>query len=748
MYKTIKKSGIAVCILLINIIAANAQDQSLYFNGTNQYAEYSAIANQPIGNAARTIEFWVKVPKGKASISPIIKFGRYGDGAPKGTGLTITHDYLDDVYSYLSIDYSWAGITKAAKIKNNEWTFVAISYANRTFNIAINGELPIVKTIQEDLNTMNDDKNTIGGIPANGRVEGRFFNGGIDNLAIWNTVRTPQQIKQDMINYRGFLGNEPGLVAAFSFNEATGNVFKDVTSKLIGNLQGGNLWTTAINTNPNPIDEGIWFVIQNKSDIDTDLDIPAKRVALSVNEQQQIEMASVPLTGNYDAFLWRTIKLTDGSGRFKLVNKKLGTTYALDCGLTYPTIGNLGDYSGQQWVIKNCKMAIAGTNAYTLSNEFITNQKSLQYADGRVTVAIKDTNNTKQIWLLQPMNVMLGYHIPVETSFAKGFNRYLQFSSTDSYGIACSNTASEWAMLNAHLIYKNILNSIVPTVTQKTKTNTASLKKVILISQYDPSEVETNNTPFIFGTLDSKWMKDFRGGASGNGNTIVTEEMMCKIGVVNRGSADNAYREFEQVIHEFAHATDFCAALNTAANKMANSSAEWFAWKVQYLFNSAQSVGVNANRQQLTIEEKNYLATIYNVANTWLPPRKLTERDVEKTHFLYSGSEILLGQKSIYANNDGTYLQLQQDGNLVVKNTIDDKFRWGSHNNMAMPLGVNKVLFENGSLIFISADGTETKKIGVTAPNSMLLISSDSNPATGNFLKIIDNRGQILWQSN
>ncbi len=56
--------------------------------------------------------------------------------------------------------------------------------------------------------------------------------------------------------------------------------------------------------------------------------------------------------------------------------------------------------------------------------------------------------------------------------------------------------------------------------------------------------------------------------------------MMNKVGVYHRGDEDKAYREFEQVVHEFVHAIDFIANLNTKEHTRANGSAEWFPWVV------------------------------------------------------------------------------------------------------------------------------------------------------------------------
>jgi hypothetical protein len=53
------------------------------------------------------------------------------------------------------------------------------------------------------------------------------FTGSIDELRIWNTVRSQAQIQQNM-NFR-LIGNEAGLVGYYRFDEGTGATAIDAT---------------------------------------------------------------------------------------------------------------------------------------------------------------------------------------------------------------------------------------------------------------------------------------------------------------------------------------------------------------------------------------------------------------------------------------------------------------------------------------------------------------------------------------
>jgi hypothetical protein len=80
--------------------------------------------------------------------------------------------------------------------------------------------------------------------PANGSllvatsIERFSFTGSIDEVRIWNIARTQAQIARDM-SVR-LVGNEPGLVGYYRFDEASGGVVLDATGRgNNGSIVGG-----------------------------------------------------------------------------------------------------------------------------------------------------------------------------------------------------------------------------------------------------------------------------------------------------------------------------------------------------------------------------------------------------------------------------------------------------------------------------------------------------------------------------
>lgn len=611
--------------------------QAVYFDGINQCLSFPGD-KMPRGNSPRTLEFWLKSNLRRNAFQNHESVVELGTQTVRGSAFRIFTE-IKDSKTYLSfwghnLDPRWMAV-----IPDDEWHFVAVTFDGATLKCFLDSIFQYEQAIQ--LATDTTGPCYIGGKPE----RGWYFNGAVRNVSIWNHARSETDIRKDMIPYHGTTApydlkpTEPGLIASFPLNEGAGTAFKSLGNTITGQFVNNPGWTKPIVMNPNPIDEGIWFVIQNKNDVDSDLGIPARRMALRVNDQNQVVMAAIPMEygSDFSAFLWRTLKVPDAPNRFRLVNKKLGEALALDCSQQQPTIGNFGNYSGQYWLLQNSNSSDHGTNVYTMSNVFITEGKALQYLNGQVTVATKDGNDPKQAWVFQPTNLAIGYHIPSADASKAPHTKKLEFEN--QFVLHGTNSTSDWAMLNAHLIYRNYFNAIGNNGVMNCLKDARefSRREVNIITRYDLNDfvasypLNTDNG----GIFDKKWFVDFRGGSGNDPRrnlsvTFITEEMMCKVGVISRGESDKGYREFEQVVHEFSHAIDSICHLNTSANPLAGNSAEWFPWQVQYWFNSAQSAGAASNRKALSPDVSNYLKTIFKESNTWLPPRKLREREPEK----------------------------------------------------------------------------------------------------------------------
>lgn len=606
-----------------------AQGQALYFNGTNQHAEFTAPAGMPSGSVARTVEFWMRSDLRVGAKDNHESIVDLGEQAHNGSAFGIFSQVAGGK-TQLGFWGHNADKLNIGEIPDDQWHFVVITYTEPNIKCYIDGELKSTNSIVtavggQRLNT-KAGKCYVGGFPG----RGWYYKGAVDNLTIWTGERTAEQIKKDMIPYPCIQGSEAGLVAHFRLNEATGTTFKSVNNAVTGTLKNGATWTKPVADNPDPISEGVWFVIQNKSDADTDTDIATRRMALKAPATGTPTLAPIPLTGNYDDFLWRTVSL--GGGKYKLVNKKLGMAKALDSSPTNPTIGDYGGYSGQSWVLSQTNVATMGTNVYTMTNDFITSAKALAFVSNQVVVAAGNKSDTKQAWVFQPMCLVEGYHIPKTDDANCPTTKQLSAGAIKIYG---TNTASDWAMLNTQLIIKNMVNAL--------EVSTAGLnnQRIYIITRYDYDPDLISKYPLV--GIPSAWIGATRGGQHGGYNlTMVTEEMMCRVGVYSRRNdtpLDVTYREFDQVTHEFGHTIDGFCQQNGAATPVccfSDAPQECYAASVQAWFNNNFSYGEPCQRNRQLLKSKqvalyNYMDRAFKAENTWMPPRTLREAyDVTK----------------------------------------------------------------------------------------------------------------------
>jgi hypothetical protein len=185
-------------------------------------------ADLPIGNADRTIELWmyVKPTDWVAEKNEIYVYGTVGAslqqvgldfGAPAVQGMPGNHatlgpytdgTYDDDTGKYLGID-------SAA----SQWVHVAMTWdgLNTTLRTYVNGTLRITTKNTAKLIT-NQSPFYLG---CNPPYYG-CFNGLFDELRVWKVLRTDAEI---MAAYnKALVGNEPGLVGYWKFNEEPGSL--------------------------------------------------------------------------------------------------------------------------------------------------------------------------------------------------------------------------------------------------------------------------------------------------------------------------------------------------------------------------------------------------------------------------------------------------------------------------------------------------------------------------------------------
>lgn len=217
-------------ISLFQVVALKAAQETGYalkFDGVNDYVEIpSNLKDLGVRNAF-TITIWIRT-------DAIAKRMLLEDGTQWNVGSfylgvwpqdgeifarlnTQTHTYAND---YIPVP-SFAGI----------WSYIAYTYDGSSMKIYLNGNLVFDSPISGDI--INGNRNLRVGFPS----DEAFYKGLIDELRVWNIALTHDDILST-INHQ-LVGNKPGLVGYWSFDEGYGNSAIDLTGKGNNAILGG-----------------------------------------------------------------------------------------------------------------------------------------------------------------------------------------------------------------------------------------------------------------------------------------------------------------------------------------------------------------------------------------------------------------------------------------------------------------------------------------------------------------------------
>ncbi|OWY26051.1 hypothetical protein BVG80_00640, partial [Sphingobacteriales bacterium TSM_CSM] len=203
---------------------AGSLGNALHFAGGSANEVTSPITGLPTGNAVRTVEFWVKIPN--SNQHHIVSWGNFTCAIYPIGGVMRPHLWgsFNDVSSTtLSIPY-------------NKWTHVAYVLTGTQLIFYVNGVA--------DAKPFTHNTGSTGSL-----YVGSYFGATgqtVDEVRIWNTVRTQTQIQSSMGTE--LAGNESGLVAYYKFNQGTaGGNNAGITTLNATTGQNGTLTGFALN---------------------------------------------------------------------------------------------------------------------------------------------------------------------------------------------------------------------------------------------------------------------------------------------------------------------------------------------------------------------------------------------------------------------------------------------------------------------------------------------------------------------
>jgi hypothetical protein len=220
------------------------EGNALLFNGQNNYVYIGDSFNSLV--IPFTIEAWVNTA-GSTQFKPIF----VSDDNPSDTGNVYGIYFQIDSQNKLEITYA-AGTgsgssgrrTKTSNnaIPLNQWVHIAAV-------VVSDGSSPVIRLYVNGNEVAGTASGTGGNLAHNSYVAvigkktrySGYFNGKIDDVRIWNDVRTIDEIKQNM-NIE--LESGDNLVAYWKMNEGQGTSIEDSAGTSDGSLRNGVVWST------------------------------------------------------------------------------------------------------------------------------------------------------------------------------------------------------------------------------------------------------------------------------------------------------------------------------------------------------------------------------------------------------------------------------------------------------------------------------------------------------------------------
>lgn len=233
---------------------SNSQTSLLCFDGVDDYVEiqYQTQLNPP----TFTVEAWVFALEGKNDQQGIVTSATPTQPKDWGYMLGEREVAVGKLGMTFCLQKPGSSINlKANPLPKNVWTYLAgtYDYNSKTFNFYVNGKRvdsytsdcynPLPPKPPETYNLLRLGTGFIG----NSGLAG-YFKGYIDEVRIWNIVRTEQQI-QESFNKK-LTGKEPNLVGYWHLSNLSGNKVPDLSGNGLDGMIHGNATSQLINNPP------------------------------------------------------------------------------------------------------------------------------------------------------------------------------------------------------------------------------------------------------------------------------------------------------------------------------------------------------------------------------------------------------------------------------------------------------------------------------------------------------------------
>ncbi|MBL7066630.1 MAG: right-handed parallel beta-helix repeat-containing protein [Candidatus Marinimicrobia bacterium] len=375
--------------------AGSRENTALEFSGNNSGDRVEIPYNDEYNFINTiTVEAWIK----PSSTGHAYILSNRGDNGTEG--FLLTYDDWDrrirwHIWTSNSSN-SWDGSTR---LNANQWYHVAAIYDGYRARLYINGVLDG----NWDWQSSGTINNSYDGITIGyRRHHAQEWNGIIDEVRIWNTLRTSANINNNM--HRELYGNEPGLIGNWRFNEGSGTTAIDQSNNHNdGNIVGATYTTDASSLLPAvEYNEADWTsaAMNNTTGDNYSADIPGQSLNTTIDYYIQVMDGSDTLTSPYYVpyeFHRFNVSLFESTVSFSATSQNDGS---IDLVWGTPTVfdGSLSGYNLYFDTASNVEISSAnllaslGTdqNSYTHTN--LTEGTTYYY---KITGVIDDENDTE-----------------------------------------------------------------------------------------------------------------------------------------------------------------------------------------------------------------------------------------------------------------------------------------------------------------------------------------------------------------
>ena len=218
--------GSATCAAQVLSLSSNATSSAA--DTAYAHVEVDMKTDLPIGNSARTVEFWAFIKTtdwvgeknelyyiGPATGATSASTFGLDFGTNNVTGSTTNHATLNPFTNGLNDD---TGADLGINSSTNQWVHVAMTWDQKSLVTYVNGSAKITDAATTTVPVLKTAQSTlyIGCNPTNKNC----FNGEFAEFSVWNVARSAADILADY--KKPLVGNETGLVGYWKFDDASG----------------------------------------------------------------------------------------------------------------------------------------------------------------------------------------------------------------------------------------------------------------------------------------------------------------------------------------------------------------------------------------------------------------------------------------------------------------------------------------------------------------------------------------------